>query len=187
MTLPYEYDHFLPQTPQQSAEEHAQRGGFARCAVAACADGDIDVPKGDRSVEMPAKRLHRWRDQGRQHVPYLDRLGSSRPRPANRQGTVVLAATSRLHTGMGEPSGVRLAVGPVRRRQSRVFNVGLQEILPAQVIHGRAVDAAGHAFTSNCNPFNLYCEMATKKIKEITHNPKIIVSVRDPVDRAYSD
>jgi Sulfotransferase family len=45
----------------------------------------------------------------------------------------------------------------------------------------------GMAFTSDCDPFNLYCPIAMRRIIELGHEPKFIVLLRNPVDRAYSD
>lgn len=41
--------------------------------------------------------------------------------------------------------------------------------------------------TSDCDPFNLYCPVALERIKVFAKHPKFVISLRDPVARAYSD
>lgn len=43
------------------------------------------------------------------------------------------------------------------------------------------------AFTSDCCPFNLYCPMATQRVAQFAPDPKFIISLRNPIDRAVSD
>lgn len=46
----------------------------------------------------------------------------------------------------------------------------------------------GHeAFTADCTPVYLYCPVAARRIKEITPNAKLIIMLRDPVSRAFSE
>jgi hypothetical protein len=45
----------------------------------------------------------------------------------------------------------------------------------------------GHSFTSDCDPFNLYCDVAIRRIAELQVDARFIISLRDPVARAYSD
>jgi hypothetical protein len=41
-------------------------------------------------------------------------------------------------------------------------------------------------YTGDHTPFNFYCSTALKRIKEFSINPKLIVLLRHPADRAYS-
>ncbi|GAA0724657.1 hypothetical protein GCM10009105_37440 [Dokdonella soli] len=45
----------------------------------------------------------------------------------------------------------------------------------------------GNAFTVDCDPFNFYCSIATDRISALVSKPKFIISLRNPIDRAYSD
>jgi hypothetical protein len=45
----------------------------------------------------------------------------------------------------------------------------------------------GNAFTSDCDPFNLYCPVAMEQIRAFAHRPRFVISLRDPADRAFSD
>lgn len=45
----------------------------------------------------------------------------------------------------------------------------------------------GLAITSDCDPFNLYCPTAMRRIQQLGGRPKFIISLREPVARAYSD
>lgn len=45
----------------------------------------------------------------------------------------------------------------------------------------------GNGFTSECDPFNLYCPVAMDRIHTFADAPKFIIALRDPIDRAFSD
>lgn len=45
----------------------------------------------------------------------------------------------------------------------------------------------GAFFTSDCDPFNFYCPVALDRIRTLPHRPKLIIVLRNPIDRAYSD
>lgn len=45
----------------------------------------------------------------------------------------------------------------------------------------------GNGFTSDCDPFNLYCPVAMRRIHAFADAPRFIISLRDPIDRAFSD
>lgn len=51
----------------------------------------------------------------------------------------------------------------------------------------RAARHGGRAITSDCDPINLYCPVATQRIKDFADDPRFIVSLRNPIDRTYSD
>lgn len=46
---------------------------------------------------------------------------------------------------------------------------------------------SGHAITSDCDPFNLYCAVAARRVAQLNPEVRFIVSLRDPVARAFSD
>ena len=45
----------------------------------------------------------------------------------------------------------------------------------------------GQAVTSECDPFNLYCPTAMERIQKFAKDPRFVISLRNPIDRAYSD
>lgn len=45
----------------------------------------------------------------------------------------------------------------------------------------------GNEFTSDCDPFNFYCPVAMRRLQAFADAPRFIISLRDPVDRAFSD
>jgi hypothetical protein len=47
--------------------------------------------------------------------------------------------------------------------------------------------STGRSISSDCDPFNLYCPTAMQRIARLPGTPKFIISLRDPVARAYSD
>jgi hypothetical protein len=65
---------------------------------------------------------------------------------------------------------------------------GYKKFFPLKVVMaGRAARHGGRAITSDCDPNNLYCSVATQRIKSFAQDPRFIVSLRNPIDRAYSD
>jgi hypothetical protein len=43
------------------------------------------------------------------------------------------------------------------------------------------------AVTSDGDPFNLYCPVAMQRIRDLARAPRFVISLRNPVDRAFSD
>ena len=65
---------------------------------------------------------------------------------------------------------------------------GYKKFFPLKVaMAARAARHGGRAITSDCDPNNLYCPVATQRIKSFAADPRFIVSLRNPIDRAYSD
>jgi hypothetical protein len=51
----------------------------------------------------------------------------------------------------------------------------------------RRLSKTGKPITSDCDPFNLYCDTAMRRIAKLARRPRFIVSLRDPIRRAFSD
>jgi hypothetical protein len=64
---------------------------------------------------------------------------------------------------------------------------GYRKFFPMRHAMRQRQREVGHAFTSDCDPFNLYCDVAIQRIFELNVDPKFIISLREPVARAYSD
>ena len=65
---------------------------------------------------------------------------------------------------------------------------GYKKFFPLKAtMAARAARHGGRAITSDCDPNNLYCPVATQRIKSFADDPRFIVSLRNPIDRAYSD
>jgi sulfotransferase family protein len=89
-----------------------------------------------------------------------------------------------------EPESNRLSNylwGPYHNGNANFSILGYKKFFPLELSMALRRRKAGHAITSDCDPFNLYCEAAMYRIKEIAEKPKIILSLRNPVSRAYSD
>jgi hypothetical protein len=77
--------------------------------------------------------------------------------------------------------------GPFHGGHVTFSALGYKKFFPLKLSMSRRRKRIGFAFTSDCDPFNLYCEAALQKIKDITTAPRIILSLREPISRAYSD
>lgn len=65
--------------------------------------------------------------------------------------------------------------------------LGFRKFFPLKLSFWYRKYIVGQAFTSECDPFNFYCPTAMYRIKAICNTPKIIIVLREPVARAYSD
>jgi len=61
----------------------------------------------------------------------------------------------------------------------KFFPLSLQMLLRAAT--------QGQSLTSECDPFNLYCPTALERIQKFSNDPRFVISLRNPIDRAYSD
>ncbi len=64
---------------------------------------------------------------------------------------------------------------------------GYKKFFPLKLKINSVAMKNGYSFTSDCDPFNLYCPIALQRIQHFAKNPKFIISLRNPIDRAYSD
>jgi Sulfotransferase domain len=64
---------------------------------------------------------------------------------------------------------------------------GYRKFFPTRFAMCRRQKRLGQAITSDCDPFNLYCSTALHRIQQLGGRPKFIISLREPVARAYSD
>jgi hypothetical protein len=64
---------------------------------------------------------------------------------------------------------------------------GYKKFFPLKMTMARRAARTGTAVTSDCDPFNLYCPVAQQRIKAFARDPRFVVSLRNPIDRAYSD
>lgn len=77
--------------------------------------------------------------------------------------------------------------GGYKNGHARFTKKGFKKFFPLQISLWRRRYMTGQAFTSECDPFNFYCPQAMQRIKAICNKPKIIITLREPVARAYSD
>jgi len=77
--------------------------------------------------------------------------------------------------------------GPYHAGHASFSALGYRKFFPLKLSMFLRRKRMGFAFTSDCDPFNLYCEAASQKIREITPEPRIILSLREPISRAFSD
>lgn len=66
-------------------------------------------------------------------------------------------------------------------------SLGYRKFFPLTRQMKQSVFRWGAAFTADCDPFNLYCPTATERVMSLVPSAKFIISLRNPVDRAYSD
>jgi hypothetical protein len=64
---------------------------------------------------------------------------------------------------------------------------GYKKFFPLKVTMASRAAWRGHAITSDCDPMNLYCPVAQQRIKSFAKDPRFIVTLRNPIDRTYSD
>jgi hypothetical protein len=64
---------------------------------------------------------------------------------------------------------------------------GYKKFFPLRTTMMSRAARIGQAVTSDCDPFNLYCPVAQERIKSFAKDPRFIVSLRNPIDRAFSD
>ncbi len=77
--------------------------------------------------------------------------------------------------------------GPYHSGHATFSTLGYKKFFPLTLSMSLRRRRIGFAFTSDCDPFNLYCEAALRRIKELAPQPRIILSLREPISRAYSD
>lgn len=77
--------------------------------------------------------------------------------------------------------------GRYRNGHARYCESGYRKFFPTGWTMQLRVRNGGNAVTSDCDPFNLYCPVATERLAQLAVQPKFIVSLRDPIGRAYSD
>ncbi len=77
--------------------------------------------------------------------------------------------------------------GRVTNGHARYSLGGYRKFFPLKLhMRFRAI-SHGQAVTSECDPFNLYCPIAQRRIAGFAKDPRFIISMRNPIDRAYSD
>jgi len=64
---------------------------------------------------------------------------------------------------------------------------GYKKFFPLKARMAARAAHRGRAITSDCDPINLYCPVAQQRIKSFAKDPHFVVSLRNPIDRAYSD
>lgn len=77
--------------------------------------------------------------------------------------------------------------GRFRHGHARFSTDGYRKFFPTRYQMRRNQSEVGAAITSDCDPFNFYCEVATKRIATLAPDARFIISLRDPVRRAFSD
>jgi hypothetical protein len=63
---------------------------------------------------------------------------------------------------------------------------GYRKFFPTRGALAERRKQVGDAFTSDCDPFNLYCDAAMQRIMDLNVSPRFIVCLRHPVARAYA-
>ena len=64
---------------------------------------------------------------------------------------------------------------------------GSRKFFPLKATMAIRSARVGKAVTSDCDPFNLYCPVTQQRIAAFAKDPRFVVSLRNPIDRAYSD
>lgn len=64
---------------------------------------------------------------------------------------------------------------------------GYRKFFPLKLTMRLHALRVGRSFTSDCSPFNLYCPTALRRIQGLSTSPRFVVSLRNPIERAYSD
>jgi len=82
---------------------------------------------------------------------------------------------------------VALLWGRVSNGHAQYCLGGYRKFFPLKVQMMLRAAMKGRAITSDCDPFNLYCPTALERIKGFAKDPRFVISLRNPVDRAYSD
>lgn len=77
--------------------------------------------------------------------------------------------------------------GRYRAGHAAYCEAGYRKFFPTRSAMRRRRRDLGLAITSDCDPFNLYCPTAMRRIQQMGGRPKFIISLREPVARAYSD
>ena len=77
--------------------------------------------------------------------------------------------------------------GQVKNGHARYCLGGYRKFFPLKMSMMLREARVGHAVTSECDPFNIYCPTAMERIQSFARDPRFIVSLRHPIDRAYSD
>ena len=77
--------------------------------------------------------------------------------------------------------------GRYREGHAKYCVSGYRKFFPTRWAMQRRRQRVGAAMTSDCDPFNLYCEIATRRIAALCRDARFIVCLRNPVLRAFSD
>jgi hypothetical protein len=82
---------------------------------------------------------------------------------------------------------VALLWGRVSNGHAQYCLGGYRKFFPLKLQMTLRAALKGRAITSDCDPFNLYCPTALERIKGFARDPRFVISLRNPIDRAYSD
>jgi hypothetical protein len=82
---------------------------------------------------------------------------------------------------------IALLWGRVANGHAQYHLGGYRKFFPLKLQMMLRTALKGRAITSDCDPFNLYCPTALERIKSFARDPRFVISLRDPIDRAYSD
>jgi hypothetical protein len=77
--------------------------------------------------------------------------------------------------------------GRITNGHAQYNESGYRKFFPLKLQMQLRAALQGRAVTSECDPFNLYCPTALKRIEAFASDPRFIISMRNPIDRAYSD
>jgi hypothetical protein len=77
--------------------------------------------------------------------------------------------------------------GPYENGHSRYTLGGYKKFFPLMLQMRIRAGRVGASFTSECDPFNLYCPVALRRIRGFAADPRFVITLRNPIDRAYSD
>ncbi|HET9359966.1 MAG TPA: sulfotransferase domain-containing protein [Vicinamibacterales bacterium] len=77
--------------------------------------------------------------------------------------------------------------GRISNGHARYSLAGYRKFFPLKLHMLLRAISQGQAVTSECDPFNLYCPTAQRRIEAFAKDPRFIISMRNPIDRAYSD
>jgi hypothetical protein len=92
-----------------------------------------------------------------------------------------------FHTNFGHNQIISFLWGRYRNGHSTYTINGYRKFFPTRLEMKRRQRATRVSITSDCDPFNLYCPIAMRRIAELSTQPKFIISLRNPIDRAFSD
>jgi len=82
---------------------------------------------------------------------------------------------------------VALLWGRVSNGHAQYRVRGYRKFFPLKLQMQLRAALKGRAITADCDPFNLYCPTALERIKGFARDPRFVISLRNPIDRAYSD
>ncbi len=82
---------------------------------------------------------------------------------------------------------VAFVFGRFENGHARYSEAGYRKFFPLKLQMQLRAILNGQAVTSECDPFNLYCPTALERIQRFARDPRFVISLRNPIDRAYSD